>query len=1379
MNVKYLFLLLFFLISAETYGTDNMSFRSYGLEFGLSDNCIRDIAEDKYGYIWIATDEGLNRVAGSRIEKFYKSTSGSWLSGNELNCLIDDPEKPVMWIGTQRDGLISYNYETGEFRHYRKRSHDPECIVTNEVTGIDFDNDWNLWLSTYSWGIDKMDVANGVFTHYNAGNTPGLASNEFWCLDYDRWTGDVYGGHVRDGLSIISPSKGSARNFNETTGLAGNEVWDIVSDKRSVWIATDKGLCGYDKATGKIKRFTSQDFSSGCRSLIDRDSVLLVAMDDHGVLAFDKETETFGKLPVRFTCRPEDHPGFLLRSDANSLFADSNGNILVGSLYEGLTVIKPDTEGFMVVGIAETGETGNPFPQMINVRDIAAGKRGVWFASNGNGLVGSYGVKTADRDVVAVFCDDNTLWVVGDRNELTGIDLRTGGRTRYDIDKIDGTKAVSFASRGDTLLVGCSDGLYVMDKNRGKVMRRMSIDRNYIMSIDIDRNGNIWVGSYGDGVSVLDRDGNVLKRHTKRTGLPSNTINDICVEGDNVWLASGEGVVRIEGDDIDNPVVVADSMRSIKSIVGDREGNVWYATRLGIGVITTDGRRKFYDKVLPVSGFNNYSAAAGSDGRLYFGSNYGVLTFDPADILSGKWMPQPVISGFTVNGGKNDADRNLIISGKKQIRLSHDQNNFTVTVTPSDFFTDRFSFEYRLIGLDDNWYPVQDNGEVILRDLPYGRYEFQVRNTSADNPGTAPEASLIIRISPPFWLQWWAKLIYLLLFAAAGYVLFVLYRNRLRRRAMLTVEEERLSNQKTLHEERVRFFTNVTHELRTPLTLINGPLEDLLKGDSLVKDDRWKVDVIHKNAKRLLTLVNQLLEYRKTETNNKRLCVSHGDIVSAVREISMKYVELNSNPNLVISVNSSVDEMEAWFDKEILTMVLDNLISNAIKYTEAGMITISVMPELREEERWIKISVKDTGHGIGEEALPYIFDRYYQEKSRNQASGTGIGLALVKALVGLHEGEINVESAREVGSCFNIFLRRDCDYPSAIHIGPDAEEAEGAADQVQDAATGRQAPGEGAETGGHDAIEVLVVEDNPDILEYIRQSLAGIYNVKTASNGRDGLEIALRDIPDIVVTDIMMPVMDGMEMTRHIKQNMNTSHVPVVMLTAKDSPADRIEGYEAGVESYITKPFSASLLIARINNVVSRRNMLTEYIRNCIIKGATLAPAGSPAEDTSSPGADVPAADALEAADVMVVADNAVEKAHDVSAGAGDMSAESRILSESLGRLDREFISRLDHAILECENPEKVNLEYLTDVMCMSRPTLYRKMKAVTGMSGNEYIRHVRMTRAKELLLSGKYTISEISDKLGFSSSNYFRETFKSVFGSTPTEYLKSLKSPV
>ena len=584
-------------------------------------------------------------------------------------------------------------------------------------------------------------------------------------------------------------------------------------------------------------------------------------------------------------------------------------------------------------------------------------------------------------------------------------------------------------------------------------------------------------------------------------------------------------------------------------------------------------------------------------------------------------------------------------------------------------------------------------------------------------------SSIEIIIAPPLWLSWWAKLLYVISGVGLLFTGLWAYKRKLNLEYLYESEKKSHEQEQELNDERLRFYTNITHELRTPLTLILGPLEDLVKSNTLSSKDHHRISVIHQSAVRLLNLINQILDFRKTETQNKRLCVTKGNLTSAVYEIGLKYKELNNKPEIQILIEVEEENMVLFFDKEVITMILDNLISNALKYTEKGYIRIRAEWVTENGIRYAQLSVEDTGYGIGQDALAHIFERYYQESGEHQASGTGIGLALVKNLVKLHEGDIQVKSLPEIGTTFYLRLPAGNTYPQALHgedIHTDKQDGK------------EEEPIEKQEVADKDKNArpiILVVEDNADIRDYIADSFTDLYEIKTAANGKEGLQIATDCIPDIIVSDIMMPVMNGVVMCQKLKADIRTSHIPVILLTAKDSITDKEEGYQAGADSYLTKPFSAGLLQSRISNLLTQRRLLSERF--------AIRP-------------DKPKKQSME------------EK--------------RAIITESMNKLDKEFLDKITNTITEgLAAAENIDITVLSNVMCMSSSTLYRKVKALTGMSTNEYIRKIKMQLAEKYLLEGKYSISEIAFKVGINSNVYFRQCFKEEFGMSASDYLKQL----
>jgi signal transduction histidine kinase/DNA-binding response OmpR family regulator len=645
------------------------------------------------------------------------------------------------------------------------------------------------------------------------------------------------------------------------------------------------------------------------------------------------------------------------------------------------------------------------------------------------------------------------------------------------------------------------------------------------------------------------------------------------------------------------------------------------------------------------------------------------------------------------------------------MQLNYTQNTFKISFSVLDYaLSDLVEFGYKLEGLEERWYPAYDDNTVTFRNIPYGSYKFKIKSKIRNQLSKEQVSYLLINISPPIWLSWWAKLVYLLMIAAVVIAIMHFYKRKLDLENSLLLEKKNHQQEHELNMERLSFFTNITHELRTPLTLILGPLEDLIAEKNLSSRQTAKLSTIHKSTTRLLNLINQILEFRKTETQNKKLTVRRGKLDLLVRETWMRYKELNPNKDILFNLEIAKDDYEMYFDAEVITIILDNLISNAMKYSEKGKISIRLCNITTDNKKYTEITVSDTGRGIHPEALPRIFDRYYQERKSFQKSGTGIGLALVQNLVKLHHGQIEVSSVLGLGSCFTFRIGKDFTYTDATIASPEEHSIqETLTEQAED------------HSKGDSQQIILVIEDNEEINSYIAETLSEQYQVHSAYNGIEGLEKAFELIPDVIVCDVMMPELDGFSVTKKLKQDIRTSHIPIILLTAKDTIEDKTEGYELGAESYLTKPFSGRLLITRIHNLLKNRQLLAERFSNKTVKAEQM--------------------------------------------------------TDSLSTMDKEFIEQVDRIIEENIDSDTLDVNFLANKVSMSHSSLYRKIKALTNMTANEYIRKIRIQKAEELLVSGRYTVSEICYMVGMSSTNYFRRCFKEEFGMTPSDYLKSISN--
>lgn len=1321
--------------------------KQLGIEKGLSNNYVVSIAQDKQGFLWFATEEGLNKFDGTRFITYLKNEdlTRQGITGNELNCLLDDPQDSILWIGTQRAGLNAYDYVNNTFLCYRHDDENPESLITDDVTKIVAATDGNLWITTYWRGVDYFDKKAGKFIHYNTQTVPGLASDNIWSV-VDGGDGKLYMGHVHHGFSVLSLKDKKVKNFmydpEDPVSLPGNGVTCIYKDlSGNIWLGTDRGLALFNPEAENFIHFHHSEDGVPHTVFDIRQfdgNKLWIAMEFGGIAILDLTQRMFlSPDQVRFQYIKEgDDEYSLSNSTVRCLFQDSFKNVWAGMWGGGINFLSHESSYFNVYSYSPIQHSGSSLNNKTASSVCVARDGKLWIGTDGGGInvfdkgkrVAVYKEETGDltdNSIQAALCDsEGNLWF---GSFMGGVDF-------YDVKKKSfhqifpkdktGEDVRALYEDAEYVWIGTSNGIYKVRLHDKGIADHYTVENNLVRCISKDNLNRLWIGTFGGGLGVFDEHFQCVKLFNVTSLFPSNTINTVYMDSQNrMWIGTGEGLVCFPSSQSwDYKVYRSEEGLSnvhIRAITEDNHGNIWVSTNKGISCYIAV-KNSFYNygrwDGVPIVGFMSGSVTHDYDGNIYFGSLNGLCRFNPEMVLAKREAPSAIMTGlriFVPVSERKSEEKMIELHGCPAVRLSYMQNNFSVTFNIQNYaLADQVEYAYMLKGLENSWYTVTDPNNVTFRNIPPGNYCFQVKTRIRNQEWADEIASLDIRIDPPVWLTWWAKLFYILSGVSVLYFILHAYKKKLDMESLYELEKKNHEQEQELNNERLRFYTNITHELRTPLTLILGPLEDMQKSNSLSGKDSQKISVIHQSAIRLLNLINQILEFRKTETQNKKLCVSRDNLAALVHEIGLKYKELNRKPEIDFCLEIEQEDMSLFFDKEVVTIILDNLISNAIKYTEKGTITLGLHQVVRNNIHHTEISVSDTGFGIAPDALPHIFDRYYQEGSEHQASGTGIGLALVKNLVVLHEGEIRVESSLNVGSTFYVSLLTDNTYPHVLH-----------ADSTEKTSDEKDEKEENIEPVHSGKRILLIVEDNRDICDYIVESFSDDFEVRTAANGEQGLEQALGCIPDIIVSDIMMPVMNGIVMCRKLKEDLRTSHIPIILLTAKDSLQDKEEGYQVGADSYLTKPFSATLLHSRIHNLLESRKLLAERF------------------NTNSILIDKRAA-----------------------------------VTESMNKLDNEFLEKINKLIEDRLSSEKIDIGYLSDAMCMSNSTLYRKMKALTGLSTNEYIRKIKMQYAERLLLEGKYNISEVAFKVGINSTVYFRQCFKDEFGMAPSDYLKKIK---
>lgn len=1319
---------------------------------GLSNNLVRAIAQDGDGYIWIGTEVGLNRFDGHSFRTY--NIRNSPLRSNAVTSLLYDDADNKLYIGTRRAVEV---LDLTEMKFERIEAIDTLKINLN-INAICASGNDGIWIAARYGTLMYYDKRRGDVKIYDDKTLPGLPINFAALLDDGK--GKLYIGHLWEGMSVLDKNTGELVRYvadsSRDTSIADNGVLSIVKDRfENIWVGTTNGLSLFNRSTGTFRTFrnSSRNDKLLASSKINHlavmdDNTLWLACEMGGISILDLESLAlnnpdnieFASVQVTYDETGLSSPG------VHRIFQDSYGNVWIGSLNTGLDFISRSTLPFNMLPYAFANKkrmVNRPVHSMVV---LPGDRRSVWVGS---------------ENEIALFVDENFVRSVnlsryvsrpyaqvfsmgGDENEmLLGLDDGTlllynpkSGR----ISKVDAGNLQLPVING---IVRCDDGTYCLAGSsglftycNGKVHECNYINEKMqhvtLTDLTFDKDKNMWISTYGAGVFVIGPDKEIKAHFELAEGLSHNVVNNIYTDSEGrVWAATQDGAVRFDNADGTGLVTVGYehglANTNIHSVTEDKQGNLWFVSDVGISRMSSDltdcRNYDIHDGIMP-GRFSNTPVAVTGDGRMYICGFQGVCTFSPSDLDAVEAVSPVSILGYKVLSdyvdGAETPDFN-ILSGDG-IKLPYDKNSFSISFSVPDYSQyNMVEYAYKMVGYDDRWINVGGNHTVVFRNIPPGDYRFMVkarlRHQEWDEPNVA---SIEMQVTPPLWLTWYAKLFYGLIAAAVIYMIAHFYTRHVVMKNSVEAARMKSQNEQELINERLRFYTNITHELRTPLTLIIGPLEDMIEDKKLPAVYKKRVKLIYSSAVRLLNLVNEILEFRKTETQNRKLAVERGSLAGVVKEIGLRYKELNHNPDVkyVIDVPDKTGN-DMYFDSEVVTTILNNLLSNAVKYTPKGHISLSLREEMEDGVTYADIIVSDSGHGISVEALPHIFTRYYQAEGKHQVPGTGIGLALAKSLAELHGGELTVHSVLGEGATFRFRIRKDNPYPDALRKEPKPVEPEADEEQAE-------------ETAGKVCTDkrplVLIVEDNDEVRQYMEDTFSEYYRIATAHDGKDGIAKARTLIPDIIISDIMMPEIDGLEMCRIVKEDMLTCHIPVILLTAKDSTKDKEEGYDKGADSYLTKPFSAKLLLRRVENLLESRRRLAGRVKETVPD---------------------------------IAGDSPVVKTRD---------------GLKLSRLDQQFLERIETIIEEHVNNPDLDVAFLTEQLNMSNSTLYRKIKAVVGMSANELIRKIRLRHSVRLMMEDGMNVSDAAYASGFNTVDYFRACFKDEYGTTPSDYIKKHK---
>lgn len=1347
MKKLLLFLGLILQVLALTASTSSI-FKNLGLKEGLSNGFVNDMIIDGQGFIWAATESGLTRIAGTKCTIFKNNNSN--IDNDGIMGLYYNKESNSIWILFKNGHIDVFDCKTQQFIHFTQK------IPKKSVADIKGAADGGIWIAYYDGTIQHYTPKNQKFSTISNKRLPNL-KNGIRSIT-DDGNDHLYIGLRIEGLYVYNlrtqKTKYFRHNPNDPQSLPGDNVRSICIDHaKNIWVGTNLGLGLLDPFTGKFKVFKhiannpASLAGDNIHQIIEmNDRTLWIASDIGGISVLDLNLY---KNPLteelKFSQITKENSG-LSSNNNRRIIQDSFGNIWIANYSMGIDFIAKSAASIntlQYMGKALEEVTGLYCDHQGN---LWIGRDNLMSLYQNGKLMQTWNFSSYlsnSSSSIYVFEEDKkgNIWCGTSDNGVLKFNPHTHSFTRINYAQNLDVHALCENAQGK-MWVGTEAGIFSVENDKinkeQELNRQMGNNPTIIYSIKEDNYGQIWIGTLDRGVFVFSKQMKLIVHLTEKNLLATNSINHIIKDADGgIWMATMRGLAYVQNPlqpgaikNYDERYGIKDS--HIRAISQDKQGNIWVSMFSGIACLNIHKQRFYnydYESGIPTSNFVEASAVTTPDGTIYFGSPGGICFFNPQQLTEPKAVSPIQIINCERVGKLSDQFASRLISPNNEgiICLSHDDNTFKINFTIKDFSQEgNVEYSYMMKGLDDQWYETEGDNEVTFRNLKPGDYTFIIRAKLKNQDWEdASTAEMKVVVNPPLWLTWWAKLCYVLLIMGILGYFFRSYQKQLLLRNSLVQEKWESKQRQQVNEERLRFFTNITHELRTPLTLILGPLEDLMEDKEIAERVHHKIGCIHASAERLLNLINDILEFRKTQTQNRKLTVAKANLGALVREIGVRFKDLNQNSRLNIRLNIQTGVPELYFDSEVINTVINNLMSNAIKYTPEGSITLSLtMPE----DNTIAIAVEDTGYGIDKDALPHICDRYYQENGNHQASGTGIGLALVKSLATLHQAELTVESEKGRGSKFTFSIKADRTYPEALHK-----------DDNQDLATAENA--EENETTSKEPTEdirplLLIVEDNADIRLYIEESLHEDYRIIQACNGREGMEQAFSKVPDIIVSDIMMPEMDGIKMTHILKEDIRTSHIPIILLTAKTSINDQEEGYDSGADSYLTKPFSAKLLHSRIRNILSGRRRLADYIVQKNISQF----------ETS--------------ADEQQTSQKATEEKEDA-------------MTCQISNLDKKFLEKLNKLIENHISTDDLDMAFMTDKMAMSHSTFYRKVKALTGMSANEYIKKAKLRHSMTLLKKGEYSIAEVAILAGFNNLGNFRESFKREFGKSPSEILK------
>ncbi|WP_316748755.1 two-component regulator propeller domain-containing protein [Pedobacter gandavensis] len=1324
-------------------------FRNISVDKGLSQSTVFAMKQDTLGFLWVGTQDGLNRY-DSKNFKTYRPVKGqeNSLQSYYIRSLFLD-HSGSLWVGGNQ-GISRYDDQKDSFINYKL----PHRVGEWYICSMTEDANHNIWAVSIAGDVFCLKAGAEQFVTMNLNTLAHGVKNISWIGNWKHnmlLATDV-------GLFEIQANTNALRKI--VLGVDKPYISDVFVDQNDLWIATEgHGLLRYDVKTKESKSFVHQP---GKNSVAD-DNIRSIAKDAEGNLWLG----TFRGLSILkladFSFDNYYHqlsnPLTIGQNSVRFVYRDKQKGMWLGTYYGGISYYHKDDIKFNLL----SQNTGKPSLNDEVISAIKQDKNGnFWIGTNNNGI--NYW-NPEKRTIIYFTAQENNPATLSSNN----------------------IKAINFDADGNVLIGTHKGGLNVLNPGTGQIKRYLhqpndpnSIAGDLVYSILKDDKGRIWIGTRSGLDQFIPKSQKFVHVTADKAGKRLVSDDITCLFQDSqgrIWIGTTNGVSQFYPDnmlfgnigdgtlseDIVNCIAEDKKKRiwmgtrdglslydegkrsfisfknrkgflagTIYGIQPDDEGNLWISTNSGLLKFNPDSYAvQVFDERdgLQNNQFNEYSFCKAKDGMLLFGGIKGISYFYPAAL---KQQPLSLKLNFTAlevfNRNMTTADGTGILSKHidqvESLELRPDDKQFSVFFNTFNYIsTNRTHYYYQLEGFDRTWQET-DDFKASYSNLPHGRYVLNVKAVGP-NGEISPVRSLEIIVLPPWYKTLWFYFALLLVVGIAAYMAYRIFTERMKALDQLKLAQLDKEKLQYINQMKMDFFTNVSHELRTPLTLILAPLEELIKKTALDKVFGKKLDLMMVNAKRLYNLVDQLFEFRKTEMGTRQLKVTRSDLVSFVHEIYESFQPLAEKNKLKYVYQASEAKLSCYFDQDAMEKILFNLLSNAFKYTAAGD-KISIELRTKNEEVYLKIT--DTGLGIPEEELPKVFDQFYQVNNKEMNLGSGVGLAFTKRLVELHHGRIMVESAPGKGSSFTVVIPlseavyKDDLGPERVYELSTVSDPDSvvASDSGLDAGCPKEELKASGEATKDKRFKLLIVDDNQEILTYLEDYFSPDYQVALAADAKLALARLETEQFDLIISDVMMPELDGLHFCKKIKQNINTSHIPLILLTAKSETSQQIKGLEMGADDYVTKPFSIELLAAKISNLLRSRKRLKEYY----------------------------------AASKDIVPENI-----------------------AFNTLDEEFLKEAISIIELHLSDSEFSVDKFSKEIGMSRSNLYLKLKAITGESVIEFMKRIRFKKAVELMVSKRYTIAQIAYTCGFNTPSYFSTAFKNHFGVMPSEYLDKIEN--